>query len=209
MSRPCPPLVLLLAAPLNSVNSVAGLCGWALRPGLVLLLAAPGSVCRPCPLVVLLLAAPLNSVNSVAGLCGKARLERALQRERQRKRNLKKTRERKRERKKERKKERKTERKKERKRAARARARARVLWTSSCPCLGRAPELCGWALWPGSVSGSCPPLILVLAAPLNSVAGLCGPAYWRGVWPNKKRCQCRKNIIDESGESRAYQEIDF
>ena len=36
--------------------------------------------------------------------------------------------------------------------------------------------LCGW---------SCPPLVLVLAAPLNSVAGLCGPAYWRGVWPNK------------------------
>ena len=37
---------------------------------------------------------------------------------------------------------------------------------------GRAPELCGcWALWPGSVSGPCPPLVLVLAAPLNSVAG--------------------------------------
>ena len=53
------------------------------------------------------------------------------------------------------------------------RARARVLWTaywalvlcgwalsSSCPCFGRAPELCGWALWPGSVSGSFPPLVL-------------------------------------------------
>ena len=53
VSRPCRPLVLLLAAPLNSVNSVAGFCGWALCPGLVLLLAAP-----------------LNSVNSVAGLCG-------------------------------------------------------------------------------------------------------------------------------------------
>ena len=58
------------------------------------------------------------------------------------------------------------------------------LWLGSvsrpCPPL----VLCGWAgpcpLWPGSVSGSCPPLVLVLAAPLNSVAGLCGPAYWRG-----------------------------
>ena len=40
---------------------------------------------------------------------------------------------------------------------------------------GRAPELCGWALWPRSVSGPCPPLVLVLAAPLNSVAGLSGP----------------------------------
>ena len=56
--------------------------------------------------------------------------------------------------------------------------------SSSCPCFGRAPELCGWALWPGSVPGSCPPLVLVLAAPLNSVAGLSKP-YWRGVWPNK------------------------
>ena len=53
---------------------------------------------------------------------------------------------------------------------------------------GRAPELCGWALWPGSVSGpclllssSCPPLVLVLAAPLNSVAGLCGPALCPGL----------------------------
>ena len=62
---------------------------------------------------------------------------------------------------------------------------------------GRAPELCGWALCPGlvlllsfcvaglCVQVSCPPLVLVLAAPLNSVAGLCGPVYWRGVWPNK------------------------
>ena len=39
---------------------------------------------------------------------------------------------------------------------------------------GRTPELCGWALRPGSVSGPCPPLVLILAAPLNSV-GLCGP----------------------------------
>ena len=57
------------------------LCGWALCPGLVL--AAPlnsvnsvaGSVSRPyrpCPPLVLVLAAPLNSVNSVAGLCVQA-----------------------------------------------------------------------------------------------------------------------------------------
>ena len=38
--------------------------------------------------------------------------------------------------------------------------------------------LCGLALWPGSVSGSCPPLVLVLATPLNSVAWLCGRALW-------------------------------
>ena len=60
---------------------------------------------------------------------------------------------------------------------------------------GRAPELCGWALWLGlvlllaaplnsvnSVAGPCPPLVLLLAAPLNSVnfvAGLCGWALWR------------------------------
>ena len=72
---------------------------------------------------------------------------------------------------------------------------------------GRAPELCGWALfcvqalssscppWLGSVSRPCPPLVLcgwalsssclplvlVLAAPLNSVAGLCGPALCPGL----------------------------
>ena len=49
--QPFPRVVLLLAAPLNSVNSA-------------------GSVSRPCPPLLLLLAAPLNSVNSVAGLCG-------------------------------------------------------------------------------------------------------------------------------------------
>ena len=45
---------------------------------------------------------------------------------------------------------------------------------------GRAPELCGWALWLGSVAGPCPPL---LATPLNSVnsAGLCGWALWLGL----------------------------
>ena len=44
--------------------------------------------------------------------------------------------------------------------------------SSSCPPLGRAPQLCqlcGWALWLGSVAGPCPPLVLLLAAPLNSV----------------------------------------
>ena len=29
----------------------------------------------------------------------------------------------------------------------------RVL-SSSCPCLGRAPELCGWSLWPGLLERS-------------------------------------------------------
>ena len=65
-------LVLLLAAPLNSVNSVAGLCGWALPSSC----PAP-ELCQLCGWalwlgLVLLLAAPLNSVNSVAGLCGLA-----------------------------------------------------------------------------------------------------------------------------------------
>ena len=98
VAGPCPPLVLLLAAPLNSVNSVAGLCGWALRLGLVLLLSSSW---------------PRPSVNSVAGLCGLL--------------------------------------------AARLNSVNSVAgWalSSSCPLLGRAPELCqlcGWALWLGSV----------------------------------------------------------
>ena len=53
--------------------------------------------------------------------------------------------------------------------------------SSSCPPLGRAPELCqlcGWALWLGFVSRPCPPLVLVLAAPLNSVWAL-----WLGSLP--------------------------
>ena len=200
------PLVLLLAAPLNSVNSMAGLCGWALCPGLVLLLssssrpcpslgrapelsqpcgwavwlapelcqlcgwalcpgllAPPGFVSRPCPPVVLLLAVPLNSVNSVAGLCDWALWRaRALKRERQRKINLK--------------------RKRERERAGQAHAlvcygRLTGLLSSSCP-------LC-WALWLGLVlflSSSCPCLGRAPELWLGSVAG---PAYWRGVWPNK------------------------
>ena len=140
MAGPCPPLVLLLDAPLNSVNCVAGLCGWALWLGLVLLLAAP-----------------LNSVNSVAGLCGWALSS-----------------------------------------SCPPLGRAPELcqlcgWalSSSCPPLGRAPELCqlcGWALWLGLVlllSSFWPRplstlwlgLVLLLAAPLNSVnsvGGLCG-----------------------------------
>ena len=53
------------------------------------------------------------------------------------------------------------------------------LWLGSvsrpCPPLVL-PEVCGWALWLGLgflLSSSCPPLVLVLAAPLNSVARLC------------------------------------
>ena len=174
LSSFCPPLVIVLAAALNSVNSVAGLCGWALCPGLVLLLAAP-----------------LNSVNSVAGLCGWALssschrlghgpelcqlcgwavwlgsvsrpcpplvllLAAPLS-------------------------------------SVNSVAGLCVqALSSSCPPLGRAPELCqlcGWAVWLGSVS-SCPPLGrapelcqlcgwalcpgLVLLNSVNSVAGLC------------------------------------
>ena len=51
--------------------------------------------------------------------------------------------------------------------------RAPELW-ALCP--GLVAGLCGWAL-----SSSCPPLVLVLAAPLNSVAGLCGPALCPGL----------------------------
>ena len=84
-----------------------------------------------------------------------------------------------------------------------------------CPPLVLVLLLCGWAvcpglvlllssscpppLWLGCVSGSCPPLVLAVAAPLSSVARLCGPACWRGVWPNKWRCQCRQKFIDETG----------
>ena len=46
----------------------------------------------------------------------------------------------------------------------------------SCRPLVLCAGLCGWAL-----SSSCPPLVLVLAAPLNSVAGLCGPALCPGL----------------------------
>ena len=41
---------------------------------------------------------------------------------------------------------------------------------------GRAPELCGWAPWLGSVAGPCPPLVLLLSTLwLGSVAGPCSP----------------------------------
>ena len=155
VAGPCPPLVRLLAAPLNSVNSVAvaGPCP------LVLLLAAPlnsvNSVAGPCPPLVLLLAAPLNSVNSVAGLCGWALwlfsvagrchplvllLPAPLNSVNP--------------------------------------VAGLCGWvcgwalSSSCPTLGHAPQLCqlcGWALWLGFVAGPCPPLVLLLAAPRNFV----------------------------------------
>ena len=120
MAGPCPPLVLLLAAPLNSVNSVAGLRGWALSSSCPPLGRAPellGSVAGPCP--------PLGRARELCPLCGWA------------------------------------------------------LWL--------------WAMWLGpaplnsvnSVAGPCPPLVLLLAAPLNSVnsvAGLCGWAL-SSSWP--------------------------
>ena len=43
---------------------------------------------------------------------------------------------------------------------------------------GRAPELCGWALWLGSVAGPWPPLVLLLAATLNSVTLCLGFVAW-------------------------------
>ena len=39
---------------------------------------------------------------------------------------------------------------------------------------GRAPELCGWAPWLGSVAGPCPPLVLLLPA-RGSVSRPCPP----------------------------------
>ena len=153
VSRPCPPrvlgLVLLLSSswpPLNSVNSVVGLCGctlssscprlgrapepcqlcgWALWLGLVLLLSS--SWPRPRNSVnsvaglrgwalssfCLVLAAPLNSVNSLAGLCVEALFSRPCPP------------------------------------LGRAGLCVQAL-PSCCPSLGRAPELCqlcGWTVW--------------------------------------------------------------
>ena len=186
--RPCPPVVLLLAAPLNSVNSVAGLCCWALCPGrcpppLGLVLAAPLNVAISCvgwalcPGLVLL--RTLSTL--MAGLCVQASDEPCQL-------------------------------------CGWALCPGLVLLLSPlgrtglcvqvfcCPSLGCAPELCqlcgwlcGWALcptlWLGSVSrpcllnsvklcgeGLCPGLVL-LAAPLNSVnsvAGLCGWTLFPG-----------------------------
>ena len=115
---------------------MAGLCGWALSSSCPPRGRAP-ELCQLCGWalwlglgLVLLLAAPLDSVNSVAGLCGWA-------------------------------------------------------LSSSCPPRGRAPELCQLCGCPPSIQqlcgpALCPGLVLllssVLAAPLNPVAGLCGPA---------------------------------
>ena len=122
------------------LGSVARLCGWALCPGLVLLLSSVAGLCsvsRPCPPVVLCgWALCPGLVLLLAGPCPPLVL----------------------------------------------------FLSSSCPCLGRAPELCGWALWPGSVSGCCPPLVLVLAAPLNSVAGL-------SLWPGFLERSVAKQIV--------------
>ena len=66
----------------------------------------------------------------------------------------------------------------ERERAERRRACSCAMdgLLGSCLLLVLCAGLCGWAL-----SSSCPPLVLVLAAPLNSVAGLCGPALCPGL----------------------------
>ena len=100
------------------------LCGWALCPGLVLLLSSLPGLC---------------SVSSVAGLCVQGLVLLC------------------------------------------------PLWLGCVAglCVQALSSSCPPPLWLASVSGSCPPLVLVLAAPLNSVARLCGPVYWRGVWPNK------------------------
>ena len=109
VSRPCPPLVLLFTAPLNSV---AGLCVQALSSSCPLWL---GSVSRPCPPLVLcgwalwlVLASSCPCLGRAPELCGRATVSRLC---------------------------------------------VRVL-SSSCPCLGRAPELCGWSLWPGLLERS-------------------------------------------------------
>ena len=71
MAGPCPPLVLLLAAPLNSVNSVAGLCGWALSSSCPPLGRAP-ELCQLCGWAPWLgsVSRTLSTLSgSVAGLC--------------------------------------------------------------------------------------------------------------------------------------------
>ena len=76
-------------------------------------------------------------------------------------------------------------RKREKERERESRASARVLV--------RYGRLTGLFSALGSVAGPCPPLVLVLAAPLNSVAGLCGPALCPGLvlllslsWPRPR-----------------------
>ena len=138
-----------LAAPLNSVaglcaqalSSLVLLCGWALCPGLVLLLCLwLGSVSSPCPPLVLCGSALV--LCCVQALSSSSPLWLGL-----------------------------------------VLLLAGTLWLGSvaglCVQALSSFVLCGWALWLGLVlllSGSCPPLVLVLAAPLNSLAGVCGPA---------------------------------
>ena len=179
MVGPCPPLVLVLAAPLNSVNSVAGLCGWALSSSCSPFGRAP-ELCQLCGRALWLALSsscpPLvNSVNSVAGLCGWAlssscppfgRVPELCQ------------------------------------------LCGWALWLGLVLLLaaplnsvnvwlgsvaGPCPTLSTlWlgltlsTLWLGSVAGPCPPLVLLLAVPLssvNSVAGLCG-------WALSSSCPC-------------------
>ena len=151
-SSSCPPLgrapelCQLCGSPLVLLLAALQLCGWALCPGLVLLLTLwLGSVSRPCPsswprralwLGLALCCPSLGRAPELCQLCGGAA----------------------------------------------------GLGSASCPPLGRAPQLSGLVLLlsaPGSVSRPCPPVVLLLAAPLNSVnsvAGLCGRAL-SSSWP--------------------------
>ena len=180
VSRPCPPLVPQTVYCWGSIyqakirrwphslsallKSVTGLCGWALCPGLVLLLSSVAGLCvqalsSSCPLWRLCVQAFSSScpprgrapdqwlgcgwalcpglvllLSSVAGLCVQALSSscplwrlcvQAFSS------------------------------------SCPPRGRAPDQWlgcgwalSSSCPCLGRAPELCGWSLWPGLLERS-------------------------------------------------------
>ena len=120
----------------------------------------PGSVSGSCPPLVLVLAAPLNSV---AGLCGPALCPGLV-----------------------------------------------LLLCSSCPSLGCAHELCGWALWPGSVAGLWPaPELCGLALCLGLVLLLscCSLVFSYGRTISG-RCPCRQKPLIKQF-ARAYQEIVF
>ena len=88
---------------------------------------------------------------------------------------------------------------------------------------GRAPELCGWALWPGSVSGPCSPLVLLLSLSwprpelcvrvlssscpcLGCAPELCGWSLWPGLLERSVAEQIAMSmptkIIDEAVCSR-------
>ena len=59
---------------------------------------------------------------------------------------------------------------------------------------GRAPELCGWALCPGSVARSCPPLVLLLSfsCPLSALTSP-GHTDWLRpltLWPGSVTGSC-------------------